>query len=40
MKGLLPLEKELQLMSEILPAFAYDEKEDFKAWQEDRKSVV
>ncbi|MGI6746421.1 MAG: Abhydrolase family protein [Firmicutes bacterium ADurb.Bin300] len=34
MKGLLPLEKELQLMSEILPAFAYDEKEDFKAWQE------
>ncbi len=34
MKELLPLEKELQVMSEMSPAFSYDEKEDFKAWQD------
>ena len=40
METLLPLEKELSLMSKILPSFAFNGKEDFALWQKRAKDKL
>lgn len=40
METLLPLEKELSLMSKITPSFSYDSKENFSLWQKRAKTKL